>query len=94
VPETKKILIAEDHTILREGLKKLLSCHSDFEVVGEARDGLEAVESAAYLKPDLVLLDLSMPRMDGVEAIQEIKKKSPSTKILVLTVHRTVDLIL
>ena len=92
--ERKKIVIAEDHTILREGLRMLLSSNPDFEVVGEAQDGLEAIRSVEACKPDLVLMDLSMPRMNGVGAIQEIKKQSPSTKILVLTVHKTEEYIL
>ncbi|MGO9375014.1 MAG: response regulator [Syntrophobacteraceae bacterium] len=92
--ERKRIVIAEDHTILREGLRMLLSSNSDFEVVGEAQDGLEAIRSVETCKPDLVLMDLSMPRMNGVGAIQEIKKQSPSTKILVLTVHKTEEYIL
>ena len=89
MPERKKIVIAEDHTILREGLRLLLSSNPDFHVVGEARDGLEAIRAVDALKPDLILMDLSMPRMDGVGAIKEIKKQSPSTKILVLTAHKT-----
>jgi DNA-binding NarL/FixJ family response regulator len=92
--EIKKIVIAEDHTILREGLRMLLSSNPAFEVVGEAQDGLEAIRSVEALKPDLILMDLSMPRMNGVGAIQEIKKQSPSTKILVLTVHKTEEYIL
>jgi len=92
--EKKKIVIAEDHTILREGLRMLLSFNPAFEVVGEAQDGLEAIRSVESLKPDLILMDLSMPRMNGVGAIQEIKKQSPSTKILVLTVHKTEEYIL
>ncbi len=92
--ERKKLVIAEDHTILREGLRMLLSSNPDFEVVGEAQDGLEAIRSVEAYKPDLVLMDLSMPRMNGVGAIQEIKKQSPSTKILVLTVHKTEEYIL
>lgn len=92
--ERKKIVIAEDHTILREGLRMLLSSNPVFEVVGEAQDGLEAIRSVEALKPDLILMDLSMPRMNGVGAIQEIKKQSPSTKILVLTVHKTEEYIL
>ncbi len=94
MPERKRIVIAEDHTILREGLKMLLSSNPAFEVVGEAQDGLEAIRSVDSLKPDLILMDLSMPRMNGVGAIQEIKKQSPSTKILVLTVHKTEEHIL
>ena len=83
-----EIVIAEDHTILREGLRMLLSSNHDFEVVGEAQDGLEAIRLVESLKPDLVLMDLSMPRINGLEAIQEIRKLSPSIKILVLTVHK------
>ena len=94
MPERKKIVIAEDHTILREGLRMLLSSNPDFEVVGEAQDGLGAIRLVEYLKPDLVLMDLSMPRMDGMRAIQEIKMLSSSTKILVLTVHNDEDHIL
>ena len=94
MPERKRIVIAEDHTILREGLRMLLSSNPAFEVVGEAQDGLEAIRSVESLKPDLILMDLSMPRMNGVGAIQEIKKQSPSTKILVLTVHKTEEHIL
>ena len=89
-----RIVIAEDHTILREGLRSLLSSSSDFEVVGEAEDGREAIRCVEKLKPDLILTDLSMPRMNGMEAIREIKKQSPKTKILVLTVHKTEEYIL
>jgi DNA-binding NarL/FixJ family response regulator len=94
MPERKRIVIAEDHTILREGLRMLLSSNPDLEVVGEARDGLEAIRSVDSHKPDMILMDLSMPRMNGVGAIQEIKKQNPSTKILVLTVHKTEEHIL
>jgi two-component system response regulator NreC len=89
-----RIVIAEDHTILREGLRSLLSSNPDFEVVGEAEDGREAIRCVEKLKPDLILTDLSMPRMNGMEAIREIKKQSPKTKILVLTVHKTEEYIL
>jgi two-component system response regulator NreC len=84
-----RIVIAEDYTIVRQGLKSLLDSFSDFEVVGEAVDGKEAIESAGRLKPDLVLMDLSMPKTDGITAIKEIKKRFPETKILALTVHKT-----
>lgn len=91
MPEEQKcrVLIAEDHTLFRDGLKALLSYEPDFEVVGEAADGQEAVLRSEKVKPDLVLLDLSMPRVDGVTAIKEIKRRCPDTKILVLTVHKT-----
>ncbi len=89
-----RIVIAEDHTILREGLKFLLSSNPDFEVVGEAEDGREAIRCVEKLKPNLILTDLSMPRMNGMDAIREIRRKSPETKILVLTVHKTEEYIL
>jgi DNA-binding NarL/FixJ family response regulator len=89
-----RIIIAEDHTILREGLRSLLSSSPDFEIVGEAEDGREAVRCVEKLKPDLILTDLSMPRMNGMDAICEIKRRSPETKILVLTVHKTEEYIL
>ncbi|MDR3554510.1 MAG: response regulator transcription factor [Syntrophobacteraceae bacterium] len=92
--EIKRIVLAEDHAILREGLRMLLSAQSSFEVVGEAGDGREAVQLVKSLKPDLVIMDLSMPVLDGVGATREIKKISPSTKILVLTVHKTEERIL
>jgi two-component system response regulator NreC len=89
-----RIVIAEDHTILREGLRALLSSNPDFEVVGEAEDGREAIRCADELKPHLILTDLSMPRMNGMEAIKEIKRESPETKVLVLTVHKAEEYIL
>jgi len=84
-----RIVIAEDYTIVRQGLKSLLDSFSDFEVVGEAVDGKEAIESVGHLKPDLVLMDLSMPKTGGITAIKEIKRCLPETKILALTVHKT-----
>jgi DNA-binding NarL/FixJ family response regulator len=92
--EKKRIVIAEDHTILREGLRMLLASNPEFEVVAEAEDGLEAIRAAENHKPDLILMDLSMPRMNGMGAIQEIKKQVPNAKILVLTVHKTEEYIL
>ena len=89
-----RIVIAEDHTILREGLKSLLSSSPDFEVIGEAGDGREAIRCVEKCKPNLILVDLSMPRMNGIDAIREIKRRFPETKILVLTVHKTEEYIL
>jgi two-component system response regulator NreC len=84
-----RIVLAEDHTILREGLRALLSADPKFQIVGEAPDGREAVRSVEKLGPDLVMMDLSMPRMTGMDAIREIKKRYPETKIIALTVHKT-----
>lgn len=86
--KTIRIVIAEDHTILREGLRSLLSAHPPFEIVGEAQDGREAIQKVERTRPDILLLDLSMPRMDGMAAIREIRKNAPDTRILVLTVHK------
>lgn len=82
-----KVVIAEDHTILREGLKALLASSNELIVCGEAGNGKEAVKLVLDLKPDIVLMDLSMPKAHGLEAIREIRKSCPSTRILVLTVH-------
>lgn len=92
--ERKKIVIAEDHTILREGLRVMLSSTANLEVIGEAGDGLEAIAKVSKLKPDLLLLDIGMPKMDGMSVIREIKKLSPETKILALTVHQAEQYVL
>jgi two-component system, NarL family, response regulator NreC len=89
-----RIVVVEDHAIIREGLRSLLSSVKDFEVVGEAEDGRTAIERIEGLKPDLVLTDLSMPRMDGMDMIETIKRRSPETKIIALTVHRGEEYIL
>ncbi len=88
------ILIVEDQTILRESLKALLSSQPDLQVVGEAGDGFEAIRTAQNHSPDLLLLDLSMPRMNGLDAIREIRRVSPKTNIVVLTVHSAEEYIL
>ena len=91
--ERHRIVIAEDYTILRQGLRALIASSPDFEVVGEAEDGHRAIECVEKLKPHLVLMDLSMPRMNGMDAIREIRKRVPDTKIVVLTVHKTEEYI-
>jgi NarL family two-component system response regulator LiaR len=83
--ETIRILIADDHAIVREGLRALIGTRPDMELVGEAADGVEAVLKARSLRPDVILLDLVMPRKDGIEAIGEIKRENPKARILVLT---------
>jgi two-component system response regulator NreC len=89
-----KVVIAEDHTILRAGLRALLAAKPNLEVVGEAEDGYAAIRSAEKHRPDLVLMDLSMPRLNGMEAIRDIKKRTPDIKIIALTVHNTEEYIL
>jgi DNA-binding NarL/FixJ family response regulator len=89
-----RIFIAEDHAILRDGLRAMLSTHPGFEIIGEAEDGREAIRGIEHSNPDLIILDLSMPKMNGMEAIGEIKKISPEIRILVLTIHKSDEYIL
>ena len=92
--ENLRIVLVEDHTILREGLRALLSADPNFEIIGEAQNGREAVRCVEKLEPDLLLMDLSMPRMSGMEAIREIKRRYPEVKIIALTVHKTEEYLL
>ena len=84
----QRVLIAEDHAILRDGLRALLANSQELDVVAEAEDGREAVQLAIQLQPDLILMDLSMPKANGTEAIRAIKVRHPKTKIIALTVHK------
>ena len=84
-----RIFIAEDHAILREGLRALLVSNPDIELVGEAENGQDAVQQICKIKPELVLMDLSMPHMNGTEAIALIKRREPDIKIIALTVHKS-----
>ena len=86
-----KVLIADDHTIVRAGLTALLGTEKDIEVVGEAKNGAEAVSNAVELHPDIVIMDLMMPKMDGVEATKELVRKAPSVKTILLTTYGTSD---
>jgi two-component system response regulator NreC len=92
--EKHRVVIGEDHTLFRQGLKALLSLEPEFKVVGEAADGFQAIQRAKEFQPDLMLLDISMPRVDGMAAIKEIKRLCHETKIVVLTVHKTEEYVL
>jgi len=85
----KQIFIVEDHRLFREGLKAMLSPSQEYEIIGEAEDGLEAIRLIKKQKPDLVLLDLSMPRMNGFSVLREIKGAIPEIKVLVLSIHES-----
>lgn len=87
------VLIADDHAVVREGLRALIATMPDIEVIGEAEDGVEAVRQARALQPDVILLDMMMPRMGGLEAITEIKRHDPAARILVLTSFSEDDLV-
>lgn len=80
-----KVMIADDHALVREGISAFLRMSSDIEVVGEAADGLEAIEVAREINPDVILMDIAMPRLGGLEATIELKKICPNTKILIVT---------
>jgi DNA-binding NarL/FixJ family response regulator len=86
VPKVR-VLLADDHAILTEGLHALLSYYDDVEVVGEARDGAEAVARVGELRPDVVLMDIAMPGMSGIEATRLIREQCPQTRVLVLSQH-------
>lgn len=82
-----RVVLADDHDILRDGLRALLSMAGDIEVTGEAHTGLEAVEQATRLHPDVVLMDISLPELDGVEACHQIRQQAPEVRVLFLTMH-------
>jgi len=82
-----KILIVDDSAVVRDGLRSILSPHAEFKIVGEAIDGLDAIDKAGNLKPDVILIDAQMPGTDGVEATRRIKERFPEIKVLLLTVH-------
>ena len=83
-----RIILADDHELVRSGLVKILEVHKDLQIVGEAGDGLEAVEQTKKLKPDVLIIDLSMPRLSGIDATKMVRKECPDVAVLVLTMHQ------
>jgi two-component system response regulator NreC len=88
-----RILLADDHTILRDGIRSLLEDESDMTVIGEAEDGHSAVKLVKKLDPDVVLMDIAMPLLNGLEATRQIKRDNPQTKVLILTMHENEEYI-
>ncbi len=90
---TARILLVDDHEIIRKGLKSILEARKDWEIVGEATTGREAVKKVEELKPDVVVLDISMPELNGLEAVRQIVRIAPRTEVLVLTMHESEELV-
>ncbi len=89
-----KIVIAEDHQLFREGLKSMLATREDLEVIDEAQDGIEALRCVKRQPPDLLLLDLSMPRLSGISVMKDVKRQFPDVRILALTIHESDEYVL
>ncbi|GIU79798.1 MAG: DNA-binding response regulator [Bryobacteraceae bacterium] len=83
-----RILLADDHSLVRQGFRRILESHPDFEIVGEAADGRQAVEMTEKLKPDVVVMDVAMPGLNGIDATRQICETSPRTRVLALSMHR------
>ncbi|OTA40521.1 MAG: DNA-binding response regulator [Symbiobacterium thermophilum] len=89
-----RVLLVDDHAILREGIRYLLSASGEVEVIGEAQDGVEALEMVEKLRPDAVLMDIAMPRMNGIEATKELKKRHPDLPVLILSMYDSEEYVL
>ena len=89
-----RVLLADDHSIMREGLQVMLERSEEFEVVGQARDGEEAVKAAYELSPDIIVMDVMMPKKDGVEACREIMESAPDTRVIMLTASTEADAVI
>lgn len=89
-----RVLLVDDHAILREGIRYLLSASGEVDVVGEAQDGVEALEMVEQLKPDAVLMDIAMPRMNGIEATTELKRRHPELPVLILSMYDSEEYVL
>jgi DNA-binding NarL/FixJ family response regulator len=87
-PKKIRILLADDHAVVRQGFGRILAAQSDLEVIGEAGNGREAVELAEQLKPDVVVMDVSMPELNGIEATRRLMKAAPRTRVLALSMHK------
>ena len=87
MPKTINILLADDHTIVRQGLARMLNDQPDLKIIGQAVNGRDAIDKAMDLKPDIVIMDIAMPQMNGIEAAKRIKKKPPKTRILILSMY-------
>ena len=85
MPDPIRVLIADDHAVVREGLRSFFELQDEMEVVGEAEDGVEAVDLATRLQPDVVLMDIVMPNLDGVEAMRQLHRRVPAARVIVLT---------
>jgi DNA-binding NarL/FixJ family response regulator len=90
---SKRILVVDDHDVVRQGVRRILRNRPEWQVVGEAEDGVEAIEKTKSLDPDLVILDVSMPRKDGLEVAGEVTKLGVRSKVLVLTMHDSKELV-
>ena len=88
-----RILLADDHDLMRQGIRSMLELHPNLEVCAEAKDGIEAAEKALEYRPDVVILDVTMPRMNGLEASRRITKQLPETQVLIFTIHDSEDMI-
>ena len=93
-PRRIRVLLADDRSIMREGLQVMLEWTEEFEVVGQARDGVEAVKAASDLSPDVIVMDVMMPNMDGVEACREIMESLPDTRVVMLTASTEADAVI
>ena len=93
-PRRIRVLLADDHSIMREGLQAMLERSEEFEVVGQAKDGMEVVEAASELSPDVIVMDVMMPKEDGVEACREIMESLPDTRVIMLTASMEADAVI